>query len=247
MVDNLGTASASWRTGTGTDKARRIQKLLCGWLPVNDWESRSDPDRAPGCSACSLNNNLVTETVDHLYQCESTERRRAILDRFTAFQARLRKYKTAYAIIGAVMTGSIAWIEGRPILDAATLLLPDTILGHLVAKAYREQNDLGWNVLFGGFWTLSWRLAQEEAFRTMRSRERQDTGEQLAAKAQIWYYNLFNFIWGLCNADKHGADVDTQRLIRISKCERAIRRLYDKGKELPYGERKREGIQPILA
>ena len=70
----------------------------------------------------------------------------------------------------------------------------------------------------------------------MRGRERQDTGEQWAAKAQIWYYNLFDFIWGLRNADEHGADVDTQRLIRISKCERAIRRLYNKGKDLLYAE-----------
>jgi hypothetical protein len=122
LVDNIGTAAASWRTGTGTDKTRRIQKLRCGWLPVNNRESRSDPDRAPGCSACLLNNNLVTETVDHLFQCESTERRQAILDRFTAFQEKFREYKTAYIIIGALMTGSIAWIEGRPIPDAATLL-----------------------------------------------------------------------------------------------------------------------------
>jgi ribonuclease HI len=248
LVDNIGTAAASRRTGTGSAKARRIQKLRCGWLPVNDRESRSDPDRAPGCSACSRNNNLVTETVDHLFQCESTERRRAILDRFTAFQEKFREYKTAYVIIGALMTGSIAWIEGRPIPDAATLLLPETTLGHLVAQAYREQNEIGWNVLFRGFWTSTWRLAQEEALRTMRGRERQDTGEQWAAKAQIWYYDLFDLIWGLRNADEHGADVDTQRLIRISKCERAIRRLYDKGEDLPYAERHpfRDPIEDLL-
>jgi hypothetical protein len=31
---------------------------------------------------------------------------------------------------------------------------------------------------------------------------------------------------GMRNETEHGADVETQRLIRASKCERAIRRLY---------------------
>jgi hypothetical protein len=118
----------------------------------------------------------------------------------------------------------------------------------LTERAYHEQCDLGWNVLFRGFWTKSWRQAQEEEFAHMRGRELQDTGERWAAKTQLWYYDLFEFIWGLRNADEHGADFDTQRLIRVSKCERAIRRLYDKGNELPYAERHpfRDPIELLL-
>jgi ribonuclease HI len=245
MVDNLGTAIASRRVGPNT--ARRLQKLRCGWLPVNHRESRSDPDRKSGCSACSPN-NTTPETVDHLFQCEHAERRRAILDRFNSFYSKLREYKTSKIIITALMTGSLAWIERRPIPSVESLLLPDNTIGRLVEKAYLEQEQLGWNVLFRGFWTTSWRLAQEEEFRNMRSRELQDTGDQWAAKAQLWYYHLFEFIWGLRNADEHGADIDTQRLIRLSKCERAIRRLYDKGENLPYAERHpfREPIESLL-
>jgi hypothetical protein len=43
------------------DMARRIQKLRCGWLLVNNRETRSDPDRVSGCSACS-SSNLTPET-----------------------------------------------------------------------------------------------------------------------------------------------------------------------------------------
>jgi hypothetical protein len=39
--------------------------------------------------------------------------------------------------------------------------------------------------------------------------------------------------WGLRNADEHGADLETQRTIRLAKCERAIRRLYHTGESLP--------------
>jgi hypothetical protein len=83
----------------------------------------------------------------------------------------------------------------------------------------------------------------------MRNRNLNDTGDRWAAKAQVWYYDLFELIWGIPrNADEHGSDIDTQRLIRLSKCERAIRRLYDKGEDLPYAERHpfREPIEDFL-
>ena len=244
-VDIIGTTAASKRMSP--NMARRIQKLRCGWLPVNHRESRSDPDRREGCSACS-HNNTTPETVDHLFQCEFLDRRRAILDRFTAYHSKFREYKTSPVVINALMTGSLAWIEGRETPSVDSLLLPDTPLGDIVAQAYLEQTSLGWNVLFRGFWTTSWRQAQELVFSTMRGKDLQDTGEQWAAKTQLWYYNLFEFIWGLRNADEHGADIDTQRLIRISKCERAIRRLYDKGENLPYAERHpfRDPIENLL-
>jgi hypothetical protein len=231
----------------GSNRARRTQKLRCGWLPVNNREACSDPDRLPGCSACSVS-NLTPETVDHLFQCGSTERRRAILDRFHSFHSKLREVKTAPEIICALMTGSLAWIEGRPTPHVDTLLLPDNEKGRFIAQAYREQEALGWNLLFRGFWTQSWRQVQEEELRTMRGRELHDTGERWVAKTQLWYYDIFELIWGLRNADEHGADIDTQRLIRISKCERAIRRLYNKGEDLPYAERHpfRKPIEDLL-
>ena len=51
-IDIRATQAASRKTRP--DMARRIQKLRCGWLLVNNREARSDPDRVSGCSACSL-------------------------------------------------------------------------------------------------------------------------------------------------------------------------------------------------
>ena len=75
LVDNVGTMAAASKLCAAT--ARRIQKLRCGWLPVNSRESRSDPDRLPGCSACSTM-GLVLETVDHLFQCRASSRQKEI-------------------------------------------------------------------------------------------------------------------------------------------------------------------------
>jgi hypothetical protein len=50
-------------------------------------------------------------------------------------------------------------------------------------------------------------------------------------------FNLFDLAWGLRNADEHGIDLETQRMIRLAKCERAIRRLYHAGESLPHHER----------
>jgi hypothetical protein len=193
-VDIIGTMAVA--RSMKADRSRRIQKLRSGWLPVNNREAQSDPDRPSGCSACSAN-NLTPETVDHIFQCRSTERRRAILDWFMSFHFRMRELKTNSAIIRALMTGSLAWIEGQTIPHVDTLLLPDNMMGRLIKQAYCEHGSLGWNVLFRGFWTKSWRQAQEEEFESMRGREIHDTGERWAAKTQLRYYDLFDLIWGL--------------------------------------------------
>jgi hypothetical protein len=70
----------------------------------------------------------------------------------------------------------------------------------------------------------------------------------MSAWGQSWFFEMFELLWGIRNADEHGADNDTQRLIRLAKCEWAIRRLYDKGKDLSYAERHpfRDAIDILL-
>jgi hypothetical protein len=63
LVDLLGTKKALSKLSPNS-LVQRVQKLRCGWLPVNTRVSREDPDRLSGCSACSPTGNLVKETVD---------------------------------------------------------------------------------------------------------------------------------------------------------------------------------------
>jgi hypothetical protein len=53
----------------------------------------------------------------------------------------------------------------------------------------------------------------------------------------------------MAKADEHGSDLETQRMIRLAKCERAIRRLYHTGETLPPHERHpfREPMEAILS
>ena len=172
-----------------------------------------------------------------MFRCRATTRRAAIGDAFTTrFRSKLREFKTAECIIAAIKKGALAWIEETEIPPLESLNLPDTEVGRLTARAYTEQSALGWNVLFRGFWAKSWRLAQEAQYRLKKCSERQDTGEQWSVRVQLWFIELFEALWGLRNEDQHGCDVDTERLIRVAKCERAIRRLYDKGKDLDHCE-----------
>jgi hypothetical protein len=62
-------------------------------------------------------------------------------------------------------------------------------------------------------------------------------------------FDLFDLAWGMQNADEHGGDLETQRLIRLAKCERAIRRLYHAGNLLPLHERHpfRDPIDDVLS
>ena len=131
----------------------------------------------------------------------------------------------------------MAWIEQRDPPAVESLDLPVNRMGKLIRQAYMEQTSLGWNVLFRGFWSTSWRLAQEEQFRMQRSRERQDIGELWAASAQVWFFDTFELLWKLRNDAEHGHDSESQRLVRLEKCKRAIQRLYKAGAELTYAER----------
>ena len=141
--------------------------------------------------------------------------------------------KTSVLLLTAIKTGALAWIEGKEIPPVEDLALPDTAIGRMIAKAYSEQSSLGWNVLFRGFWTSTWRRAQELEFQKLICRDRQDYGDRWAGRAQLWFFELFEYVWGLRNADEHGTDDDMERLIRRTKCERAIRRLYESGEKLP--------------
>jgi hypothetical protein len=141
--------------------------------------------------------------------------------------------KTSKSLIAAIQCGAMAWVEQREPPAADSLVLPANRLGDLIRKAYVEQTSLGWNVLFRGFWTSSWRLAQEEQFRMYRSRELNDTGERWAANAQMWFFETFEVLWAIRNEAEHGNSRETERLICLTKCDRAVRRLYEKGEDLP--------------
>ena len=234
-VDTMSIQKASSKLRGGA--AIRVQKLRCGWLPINSRGARDDPDRLPGCASCSTAATMVVETVDHVFQCTAQIRRQALTDRFASLRTDFRAWKTSELLISTLRSGAEAWVEGKNPPKLLSLNLPDTVQGRLIAKAYLDQTLLGWNVLFRGFWASSWREAQDYQFSRYHSREKQDTGDIWAGKAQTWFIGLFELLWGLRNENEHGVDFDTQLLIRLATCERAIRRLHKKGEELPDGER----------
>jgi hypothetical protein len=159
-------------------------------------------------------------------------------DRFDDMTKTFRSWNTSTLVINALRSGAWAWIEGNPIPGVETLNLPDSPLGQLVHKAYDEQTSLGWNLLFRGFWTISWRTAQEYEFsNNTRPRGFTDNGASWAGRAQTWMFDLFDLAWGLRNIDEHGVDLETQRMIRLATAERAIRRLFRAGESLPSHER----------
>ena len=55
----------------------------------------------------------------------------------------------------------VAWLQGRVPQELSEFQLPDSHLGRLVARAYQEQTDIGWNFVFRGFLSQSWKDAQE--------------------------------------------------------------------------------------
>jgi hypothetical protein len=130
-----------------------------------------------------------------------------------------------------------AWVNDKPAPTSESLQIPANTIGNMVKFAIAAQSDLGWNVLFRGFLPDNWRKAQAYYQESLGPRDGSITSEKWTCNLLEWIYDLFDLVWGLRNADEHGAEPETQRLIQQAKNERAIRRLYDKGLSLPYCER----------
>jgi hypothetical protein len=139
LLDPIGKQKALSKLSP--DAKRRIQKLRCGWLPVNRRVARNDPDRDKSCKACSPG-NLVEETVDHILRCPHQLRRDAMHDRFAGMSKTFRSWKTSHFIIAALRAGALACIDGNPAPAVGTLHLPDSLWGHLVYRAYVDQTSL---------------------------------------------------------------------------------------------------------
>jgi hypothetical protein len=67
LVDLLGTRKALATLSTAAQ--RRVQKLRCGWLPVNRRVSREDPDRLNGCKGNLWITFLYARAPLNVLQC----------------------------------------------------------------------------------------------------------------------------------------------------------------------------------
>jgi hypothetical protein len=245
LLDLTGTKTAISKLRGA--KAKLIQKLRCGWLPVNDRQARIERDQLAGCSACS-STGLVVETIDHIFQCEGASRRKAVKEKLELLRSKLSEWGTAPQLRDAILAGISAWIVGDDIPDLESLKVSDDAVGDHIREAYSEQISLGWNVFIRGFWTKSWRLAQEEYWARTGKPDPFATGESWSGKVQGWFFDFVSYVWDLRNAAEHGEDVHAQRQIRLNQCERTIRRLYARSLDLPDGETYpfREPIQTLL-
>jgi hypothetical protein len=139
--------------------------------------------------------------------------------------------------MSALHAGILSWLDGSAQPSLESLNLPDTEAGRWTARAYSEQSALGWNVFFRGFWSTSWRFAQDAYFHTVPIRSKVDNAEVWTGRALAWFFALFDAIWRVRCDDVHGAGPAQQRAIRLAKCERAIHRLYQSAEDLPHSER----------
>ena len=248
-VDESGTRKAMSRLTGG--QLRRVQKLRCGWLPVNRREARIDPDRDDGCVACSPT-GVHEETVDHLFQCPQRERRAAVMSKLDGLRTTLLEWNTDRDLINVLYSCAAAWVRGTDIPSLASLQVPTSRVGRLIAQAYEEQAALGWGSLFRGFLSASWRAAHD-AFLVERAKlgyklSNNDDGERWSGRLIRWFFDLFESVWKLRNKVQFGASPEDQLRIRTATADRTIRRLFTQSVALPHDEQYpfRESIATVL-
>ena len=227
---------------------QRVQKLRCGWLPVNRRLSREDPDRPAGCSACQPVDS-VEETVDHVLQCPSTRRRTLVTERISSLTKTFREWKTDLMICEIFTAAALHWVQ-TPQEDFVFQVPADIPSRDILLSAINSQNEIGWGLLFRGFVSLEWRLLQEAFYsRRTGSRGKMDNGEHWERKVVTWFFEFFRLAWFQRNEDEHGADEFTQQVILSRRLEQTVRQLYSIGDAFPNRERPlicKDSIDTIL-
>ena len=90
---------------------------------------------------------LVTETVDLMFQCQAASWQQAIKEIFSRFHDKFPEMKTSKLVILVLHTGATAWVDRTDTPDVASLALPDSTLGRLIAQAYTDQALLGLSLI----------------------------------------------------------------------------------------------------
>ena len=188
LLDHSGADRAISRLDPAN--LQRVQKLRCGWLPVNQRLSREDPDRPAGCSACRPVDS-VEETVDHVLQCPSTRQRTLVTERISSLTTTFREWKPNPTICEIFTAATLHWVQ-TPQDDFVFQVPADIPSCHILLSAINAQNEIGWGLLFRGFVLLEWRLLQEAFYsRWTGSRGKMDNGKHWARKVVTWFFKSF--------------------------------------------------------
>jgi hypothetical protein len=101
---------------------------------------------------------------------------------------------SAQLLAEAMYAGAWAWIRGEQIPPPETLDTSDDAAGSLILQAFEEQSTLGWNVFYRGFWTSTWRMAQEAYGAKVGKNGSFETGESWSGKALNWFFDFEEYL-----------------------------------------------------
>ena len=115
--------------------------------------------------------------------------------------------------------------------DVSELDLPDSPIGRMISRAYTEQAVLGWNMACRGFLSQHWKAAQ--AIHSASTKRVGSDSITWMASVVSWCFALFEKVWSQRNLEEFGKNQDDVKQKKLVLCERAIRRLFIAGQELP--------------
>jgi hypothetical protein len=173
-----------------------------------------------------------------------------MLARLAGMSKKFRSWKTSQPLIDALHLGAMAWIQEQEIPDVAVLNLPDSTLGGWFNRRMLNSHLWGGISFFedsGLFPGVKHRNLKSLAALFNEGTQTMEPNGQVEHSRGCSI--CLTWLGGLRNADEHEVDLETQRMIRLAECERAIRRLYHSGESLPPYERYpfRDGMEDVLS
>jgi hypothetical protein len=141
---------------------KRIQtsKLLHGWLPTGHKRHQMDSLALSNCPCC----NLEDETQEHIITCRDHRMRAARFKALTTLRSKIVTTKGSSTTWTILHNCLVHWSETKepPSIDRMVLHIKDPRFVPQIRRAMQEQEQIGWNLVFRGYVSTAWVVAQHQ-------------------------------------------------------------------------------------
>ena len=183
-------------------KRTHLIKLVHGLLPTNASVHRHDTIRRM-CPACTT----ASEQWHHMLQCPHEARREWRQTALAAIDTACAKGGTKPELRHLLFDALSGWLHhdvpGYPFLMSLSSYPKEV---HRLILA--QQNDIGWDHLFLGRFSLEWGQLQDDYYarQVNRDKTKRRTGHQWQVTIIGKLWEQWFLVWDMRNADKHGVD-----------------------------------------
>jgi hypothetical protein len=194
-----------------------VLKHLFRHAPTGHIANQNQPHLPADCPSCACER----ENNDHVLQCPAATRVKWRSDMISSIATVIghAKKKTDPTLADILRDGIQRWLRSEEHLP------PDqypAIYHPLIAS----QNQIGWNQIFRGRYSLQWSTMQHRYLKHNGWSTQQRNGRTWTSSVSKHFLNQWLVLWDLRNGERHGKDDSTRKAVLQERVHKELHTLY---------------------